>query len=1403
MGMHRSGTSAITRALGLAGLHLGNEEDVGAAGEDNPTGFWEHSPMREINDELMHHLGGTWADPPRPEPGWAEAPDLDDLRVRALETVQAFFAGRGPWCWKDPRTSLTLPFWKTILPEQRYVLCVRNPLAVAASLQKRNQLPPYLSTQLWYEYMAAAILGSSDAPRVIVHYEDLMEDWDDTLRSTLQALGMRRSVKTESLRPAVEGFLDSELWHHRPTQRDLAESPDLDFASRALYAALTALPKQLEPTDWMLLESLVRSGPTRSGITVSTRSARDPSDPSQRSNAEGAWSDALREERLRSRRSIVELSNRADELQRQRDAALARLAVESEKQDAMQREQARKISRMESAAAADRDMLSTLRADADELGEQRASRARELDDRRASIRQLELELSNRRDEVEQLTTSSAQTSERCAELRNEIQQIGEQLLRERAEAGERLSKSEAECNARRAEIGPLERDLERTGTLVAQLQTDCAALRSERDAQRTDRDELHSRLVEQESRAIDVRECAARERNELTLKIAESESSQRAAASEISDLLGQVERGRERHLELRADYATAHAERERLHGEENALRARIRVLKRDVRTSKKANSELQRSCDEQRSQLLDHERSRREVEAFLGRARSREAELEKQLERTLDIHQMELATLTKEVDVALELDRSTAAFAREQVEALDRADRELTSLRRERNELSDRCASLEAQFAWLSRQPSGWKKVPFGFARGVFRSVPLGTRLRTRARTLVYRGYGRVFPASPLYRNFAEAAEAERLLAATAYPTVQQDFATKLEQGPRPFDVLIFPVIDWHFRHQRPQHIALELARLGHRVFYFSTTFANDPERYRLEPRFVAPNVCVMELPCGGLPPVIYRDLLTETQIDTLAAGIALLAERFDLSATLSIIDHPFWQPLMERLRNNRVIYDRMDHHEGFADTSATVLRLERKLLEEAHATVCTARRIFDATIDRARDVELIPNATDYEHFAGPPEELAFESDRAVIGYYGAIADWFDAELVAHAARALPECDFLLIGSTFSANLEPLEGLPNVTFTGEVPYEDLPRYLHAFDVCIIPFRIIELTRATNPVKVFEYLSAGKPVVSVALPEVEALGDLVRIGRDPRDFTRQLREALAEDSPARVEERCAFARKNTWAVRGEAFAATAKRQFPRVSVVVLTYNQLDFTRACLHSLEKNSKYPNWELIIVDNASEDGTRDFLREYAAGREHVELILNDENLGFAAGNNVGCRRASGDFIVMLNNDTFVTPGWIGKLLTHFEENPSLALLNPVTNNIGNEARIDIHYADMTEMEQVTAEYTARRRGHRIPLRAAAFFCVMVRREVWDEVGELDEEFGVGFFEDDDYAMRVRKLGYAIECAEDVFVHHHLSASFNELGNEKKSELFDRNKRYFESKWGEWVPHQYRSDSQ
>lgn len=622
-------------------------------------------------------------------------------------------------------------------------------------------------------------------------------------------------------------------------------------------------------------------------------------------------------------------------------------------------------------------------------------------------------------------------------------------------------------------------------------------------------------------------------------------------------------------------------------------------------------------------------------------------------------------------------------------------------------------------------------------------------------------------------------------------------------QRPGVRDYFVWAVIDWHYRMQRPQHLSVGLARLGHRVFYVSNEFVDRKNPgIHVEPLDETGRLFQVNLNLESSP-AIYHAPPDVRAREQLREGVGLLLEWTRTRGAVSVVDHPYWLEIARLVPDSRLVYDCMDHHDGFADNTSEALSRERELMQKADLLVVTSVWLEQASTRYNRQIAVIRNACEYEHFASAPrEQFRDPQGRKIVGYYGAIAEWFDLDLVEKVARKFADCLILLVGMDVAgAAHRCLGGFPNVKLVGEVPYDDLPYYLYAFSVCMLPFKIIPLTLATNPVKVYEYLCAGCHVVSVDLPELHQFGGLVKVAADHDAFLEAVAESLAFGADEkRTNARRQFAAKQTWNHRVRDLDTRVRDlRDPRVSVVVVTYNNLALTKDCLHSLDVYSDYSNLELIVVDNASADGTPDFLREWTSQGPERHVILNTDNRGFAAANNQGLAVATGEYLVMLNNDTYVTPGWVATLVGHQRRHPDLGMLGPVTNNIGNEARIQIAYANMDEMLNVSRSYTRRHVGQLTPLRTAAFFCVMMPRHVYEKVGNLDEAFGIGMFEDDDYCRRIEQEGWSIACAEDVFIHHHLSASFSKIKQEIRQEMFEKNKQIYEAKWGPWIPHRYR----
>src|SRR5262249_6804773 len=143
-------------------------------------------------------------------------------------------------------------------------------------------------------------------------------------------------------------------------------------------------------------------------------------------------------------------------------------------------------------------------------------------------------------------------------------------------------------------------------------------------------------------------------------------------------------------------------------------------------------------------------------------------------------------------------------------------------------------------------------------------------------------------------------------------------------------------------------------------------------------------------------------------------------------------------------------------------------------------------------------------------------------------------------------------------------------------------------------------------------------------------------------------------AISEDDEELRARRKALARRNTWEARFKQIEAGLAEVTPRASIIIVTYNNLPLNKLCLESLLRNTEYPAYEIVVVDNTSTDGTPGYLRQMSSLHPNIRIILNQKNHGFARANNQGITLSRGEYIILLNNDTVVPPGWLSRLLRH-----------------------------------------------------------------------------------------------------------------------------------------------------
>ncbi len=189
LGMHRSGTSAVTRILNLLGADLGPADDL-LTEYDNPAGHWESKALVACNDRILAAFGRSWDFPPWLAPGWEYGRARLVSRARAGRRRSPRCTRTSPWVWKDPRTCLTLPLWRRVIgPDAVAVIVLRDPGAVVASVRRRDGIPSLYSTGLWHHYVRAAVAASAGMPVVCLRFEDLAASPATTVRSLVEDLG--------------------------------------------------------------------------------------------------------------------------------------------------------------------------------------------------------------------------------------------------------------------------------------------------------------------------------------------------------------------------------------------------------------------------------------------------------------------------------------------------------------------------------------------------------------------------------------------------------------------------------------------------------------------------------------------------------------------------------------------------------------------------------------------------------------------------------------------------------------------------------------------------------------------------------------------------------------------------------------------------------------------------------------------------------------------------------------------------------------------------------------------------------------------------------------------------------------------------------------------------------------
>jgi GT2 family glycosyltransferase/glycosyltransferase involved in cell wall biosynthesis len=362
-------------------------------------------------------------------------------------------------------------------------------------------------------------------------------------------------------------------------------------------------------------------------------------------------------------------------------------------------------------------------------------------------------------------------------------------------------------------------------------------------------------------------------------------------------------------------------------------------------------------------------------------------------------------------------------------------------------------------------------------------------------------------------------------------------------------DILFYPSIEWSALTQRPQHFAAGLAARGHRVFWLSTIL-REPEGFDVNEsiRQLAPDI--FELTVPGSSADIYSLRWTPPALDCMAAYLNFIRHRFGIIRAVQFVNFPRWEPLISHLQDHfawPVIYDCLDDQQAFADLFGhDNTGFEKRLLANSTHVLASGTLLLETLRRQRPDTLYVPNAADSDLFANAVSDSSLAAlPQPVAGFFGYFVDWLDLDWIEASAQHFAHWSFVYVGSegfvnpTHRERWKAIAAMSNVHVFPQVDASQLAAYLAQFDVCIMPFLDLPITRSMNAVKIYEYLAAGKPVVAKHLPETAPLAakNLVATYQTPSESFALLEQAAAESMNASTRAlRTAFGAANIWTRR---------------------------------------------------------------------------------------------------------------------------------------------------------------------------------------------------------------------------------------------------------------------------
>ena len=578
---------------------------------------------------------------------------------------------------------------------------------------------------------------------------------------------------------------------------------------------------------------------------------------------------------------------------------------------------------------------------------------------------------------------------------------------------------------------------------------------------------------------------------------------------------------------------------------------------------------------------------------------------------------------------------------------------------------------------------------------------------------------------------------------------------------------------------QRCSQIAQECLRRGHEVVYINMFRKHELEAADID--YSHPKLKCFDMQefakgqhgawSGQLTPKHITDNIYQALVPYRGKAVALME--------LPINHFYSCYPLLKAL-DIPIIYDEIDDWDSSLGSGWYNASIHEQMVKDADLLIATTKDLQTNLQKHTKEkVHLIPNAVNTQIF-GKDKSYATPADivkgERTVGYVGSLwGDWFDWVWINSIAKKHPDWEFNFIGE--SSRVQDKVKQKNIHLLGLKAQRELPKYLQAFNVCIIPFKNSKLVQAISPLKVYEYLAEYKPVVTTDMKELKGMPG-VKLAKTEKEFENYIKNyKKIKIDKEKVRE---FIGKNSWNARiGKLRNLCGKHYEKSFSIVILTWNNIDTIARVLEGIRKHTSQL-YEIIVVDNGSTDGTYEYLRKQA----DIKIIRNAYNAGCSTGRNQGLEVATGDYIVFLDSDQMVNKYWLDTAIKIFDTEPNVGAISWAAGWMTLD-RLTVALQDMPSAGMLGRFSNS---DYREDVAYLGTGGLITTRKIAFEVGGFDTFYNPTTFEDTDFSFKIKEKGYRILYCPKIYLIHEPHGSIKKIKDYMG--IFTRNKEYFYKKW-------------